>query len=123
MEIIRWLLGRAVLFVNRVTWPPEGHRPPDHQARVERELEGHALYQFQACPFCVKVRRTLRRLNLPMELRDARAAGSHRRDLLEQGGQLKVPCLRIEQKDGSSRWIYESDDIIAYLQGRFPLTD
>ncbi|MDZ7750954.1 MAG: glutathione S-transferase N-terminal domain-containing protein [Gammaproteobacteria bacterium] len=123
MEIIRWLLGRTVLFVNRVTWPPEGRRPPEEQARVEQELKGHALYQFNACPFCVKVRREMRRLNLPMELRDARAAGPHRRDLLEQGGQFKVPCLRIEQEDGSSRWMYESDDIIAYLQARFPLAD
>lgn len=122
MEIVRWLLGRMVLFVNWATWPPRGAREPQAQAEVERALADYALYQFNACPFCVKVRRTLRRLDLPMELRDARAEGPHRRELIEQGGQLKVPCLRIANGDGSYRWLYESDDIIRHLEERFPLT-
>jgi glutathione S-transferase len=38
----------------------------------------------------------------------------YRQELLEQGGKVKVPCLRIEQ-DGQVKWLYESNDIIAYL--------
>jgi glutathione S-transferase len=34
---------------------------------------------------------------------------------------MKVPCLRIEHEDGHSEWMYESDEIVAYLQRRFPL--
>jgi glutathione S-transferase len=30
-----------------------------------------------------------------------------------------VPCLRIEKEDGSSEWMYESKDIIAYLDERY----
>jgi len=34
------------------------------------------------------------------------------------GGKRKVPCLRIEE-DGKTEWMYESNDIIAYLEQRF----
>ena len=77
-----------------------------------------ALYQFNGCPFCVKVRRTLRRLNVPVELRDASGNAEHRQTLLAEGGKIKVPCLRIEEDD-QTRWLYESDAINAYLESRF----
>lgn len=35
--------------------------------------------------------------------------------LMQGGGKTQVPCLRIEQADGSVEWMYESDDIIRYL--------
>jgi glutathione S-transferase len=38
--------------------------------------------------------------------------------LLAGGGKLKVPCLHI-QEEGQSRWLYESNAIIAYLEQRF----
>ena len=41
-----------------------------------------------------------------------------RQALLEGGGKVKVPCLRIEE-NGQVRWMYESSEIIAYLEGRF----
>ncbi|SLJ83579.1 glutathione S-transferase N-terminal domain-containing protein [Psychrobacter sp. DAB_AL43B] len=41
-----------------------------------------------------------------------------RSELAENGGRVKVPCLRIEE-NGEVQWMYESNDIIAYLQQRF----
>ena len=41
------------------------------------------------------------------------------RELIEQGGQYMVPCLRIEKEDGTAQWLYESTDIIRYLTERF----
>ena len=32
------------------------------------------------------------------------------------GGKRRVPCLRIEATPGEVQWLYESMDIIAYLQ-------
>jgi glutaredoxin len=121
MKLVRWLLGRIVLFINWLTWPRAGVRPPEQQQAVEAALAHYALYQFHACPFCVKVRRALRRLNLPMALRDAKPEGPFRTELLQQGGAVKVPCLRIEHPDGRIEWMYESSDIIAYLEQTFPL--
>ncbi len=58
------------------------------------------------------------RLNLRVETRDAKRDEAHRATLLNQGGRVKVPCLRIE-KDGVVEWLYESNAIIAYLDERF----
>ncbi|RMS55916.1 hypothetical protein ALP65_02245 [Pseudomonas aeruginosa] len=88
------------------------------QAEVERALRNLSLYQFRACPFCVKTRRAMHRLNLPMQLKDAMNDPQARQALLEGGGKVKVPCLRIEE-NGQVRWMYESSEIIAYLEGRF----
>ena len=120
MKFVRWFLGRIVLLINWLTWPRAGKRADDQQRQIEASLARYALYQFHACPFCVKVRRTLQRLNLPIELRDAKA-GPFREELKQQGGEVKVPCLRIEQADGSVEWMYESSDIIAYLEKNYPL--
>ena len=77
-----------------------------------------SIYQFYACPFCIKTRRSIRRLNLPMEYRNAQAPGPVRDELQQLGGKIKVPCLRIEDEK-EERWLYESNDIIAYLDRRF----
>ena len=121
MKFVRWFLGRIVLFVNWLTWPRAGVRNPEAQQQVEVAVANHSLYQFHACPFCVKVRRQMQRLNLPIALRDAKAEGPYRDELRQQGGEVKVPCLRIDHADGSTEWMYESSDIIAYLNKTFPL--
>ncbi|MDU2873429.1 MAG: glutathione S-transferase N-terminal domain-containing protein, partial [Pseudomonas aeruginosa] len=53
-----------------------------------------------------------------MQLKDAMNDPQARQALLEGGGKVKVPCLRIEE-NGQVRWMYESSEIIAYLEGRF----
>lgn len=115
-------MGRIVLLINWLTWPRAGKRSADEQQRVEAVLANHALYQFHACPFCVKVRRAMQRLNLPIELRDAKSDEQSRLELQMQGGEVKVPCLRIEHADGKIEWMYESSDIISYLEQKFPLS-
>ena len=91
MKLIRWVVGRIVLLINWLTWPKAGKRDSALQQQVEQQLKHYALYQFAACPFCVKVRREMRRLNLPIELRDAKNDQQHRGDLQTQGGRIKVP--------------------------------
>ena len=39
--------------------------------------------------------------------------------LVAGGGRLKVPCLQIREADGQERWLYDSKDIVSYLEGRF----
>ena len=53
-----------------------------------------------------------------MELRDASGNAEHRQTLLNEGGKIQVPCLRIEE-DGQTRWLYESSAIRSYLEERF----
>jgi len=120
VKALRVVVGQLVVFISFLTRPSPMQREPAAQAAVNDAASSLALYQFHGCPFCVKVRRTLRRLNLPVELRDASGNTEHRQTLLAEGGKIKVPlpCLRIEE-DGQTRWLYESDAINAYLESRF----
>ena len=61
----------------------------------------------------------MKRQSLKIEHRDATRSEKYRGELLQGGGQLKVPCLRIETENGETQWMYESADITEYLQGRF----
>lgn len=118
-KIVRAVLGPFLLLKERLTAPAGLVREAAAQAEVERQCRGLALYQFTTCPFCIKVRQEMRRLSLPIELRDARSDPVHRAALLEGGGKPMVPCLRIREAGGAERWMYESDDIVAYLRQRF----
>lgn len=119
MAVIRWILGRLILLVDALTSPRGIKRPREAQALLDRHTASLTLYQFKACPFCVKVRRYLRRHTLNIETRDAKADPQHRTALLEGGGKIKVPCLRIEDEQGRSQWLYESSEIIRYLEQRY----
>ena len=78
--------------------------------RPEKPL---VLYEFEACPYCRKVREALTMLDLVAEIRPCpKSGGVYRPELVEVGGKAQFPYLidpntRVE--------MYESDDIIAYL--------
>lgn len=118
VKALRVGLGQLIIFTDFITRPSKKKRPAEAQAQVDQAARGLTLYQFHACPFCVKTRRTLRRLNVPVALRDAKNNQQDRQTLLEQGGRIKVPCLRIEE-NGETTWMYESKVIIDYLDKRF----
>ncbi|NTV94994.1 MAG: glutaredoxin [Thiobacillus sp.] len=118
-KTLRLVLGPVLLLKERLSAPAGLVRTPEAQAEVDRQCRDLALYQFKTCPFCIKVRQEMRRLSLNIELRDARNDAGHSAALLQGGGRGMVPCLRIDEADGSSRWMYESDDIVAYLRRRF----
>ena len=119
MAFIRWFLGKILLTLNFLTTPRGIKRAADEQAQIDKLTHQLALYQFNACPFCIKVRRAMKRYSLNVELRDAKNDAMFRQELLEQGGRIKTPCLRITNEDGSVSWMYESNDIIRYLEKKF----
>jgi glutaredoxin len=118
IELIRWPLGQLILLIDWLTAPRPPQRDPRQQAIVDRATDGLALYQFKACPYCVKTRRAMRRLGVTIETREARREPRWREELLRGGGRVQVPCLRIPDTTGAARWLYESDDIIAFLEQR-----
>jgi glutaredoxin len=117
MFVIRWILGRIILLLNAVFAPKPRTRTQEAQAHVTEKSQALSLYQYPACPFCVKVRRTMRRQNLPIKTINAKQ-DEHKQVLVNHGGKLQVPCLRIE-KDGQVEWLYESSTIINYLNDEF----
>lgn len=118
VNLVRNLLGCIIAFFDLITRPRKLKRSAEAQKAVEQEVKTMALYQFFACPFCIKTRRALHRLNLPIETRNAKRGTPYREELETQGGKGKVPCLRICEH-GQDIWMYESNEIIAYLDKRF----
>ena len=70
MFVIRWLIGRIILLLNFVFSPKGVQRSSEHQQALDIKTEHLSLYQLPACPFCVKVRRSLKRDGLNINLRN-----------------------------------------------------
>ena len=117
LKALREGLGRLIILIDWIFSPLRLKRTKDVQADVNQQTAALKLYQFYACPFCIKTRRAMKRLNLAIETRNAQA-GEFREELQLMGGKIKVPCLKIEGEDGVC-WVYESDAIINYLEKRF----
>jgi glutaredoxin len=115
MKLVRWILGKLIISLDLLTRTAPVKRDIDSQEKIDSLSKQLSLYQFAACPFCVKVRRYLHHNALKVELRDAKNNSEHKRALIREGGKHKVPCLRIDGENSQVTWLYESKDIIAYL--------
>lgn len=82
------------------------------------------LYEFEACPFCRKVREAMSTLDLDVLMFPCPKGGERYRPFVQQrGGKAQFPFL-IDENTGFEG--YESDEIIQYLfktygDGRIPL--
>lgn len=117
LKAFRTSMGSLIIFLNWITPLKRQSRSEIDQNKVQQSVLGHALYQHKSCPFCVKTRRAMRRLNLEVELRDIGKNKLFRDELEIGGGRVKVPCLRVEE-EGRVNWLYESQEIIHYLENR-----
>jgi len=113
---VRRILGPIMLLIDKMTSPKSIEHPVEKQQQLDQVTQNMALYQFKTCPFCIKVRREIKRQSLNIELRDAQYDQQHRQQLLNEGGKIKVPCLQVVNKNGNHTWLYESNDVIHYLR-------
>jgi len=118
-KAIHAIVGPILLAIDWLTTPRGIERAPDEQQRIDRQTKNLVMYQFFTCPFCIKTRRAIKRLSLNIETRDALSDATSRQQLLDGGGEIKVPCLRITGEDGNVEWLYESNEIIRYLNENF----
>lgn len=116
---LRLILMPFMLLWAKLATPKGITRTPEAQQKIDRECTSLKLYQFKTCPFCIKVRHEMARLSLQIALRDAQHDAAHRSELLQGGGKIQTPCLQLTDSAGNVQWIYESSDIINYLQQRF----
>jgi glutaredoxin len=115
MFVIRWLLGRIILLLNFIFSPKAINRSSEQQLALDTSTEHLSLYQLPACPFCVKVRRDMKRNGLNINLRNINNQSEYKDELIREGGKRTVPCLKITSKDNETKWLYESKEIINYL--------
>jgi len=119
-RIIRIIAGPIMLLWEVISSPKGIERSQDEQKLVNDKTNYLALYQYPTCPFCIKVRREIKRLSLNIELRDAKNDDEFQLELLAQGGKAQVPCLKISNSQNDEvEWMYESDAINSYLQSNF----
>jgi glutathione S-transferase len=74
------------------------------------------LYEFEACPYCRKVREVLCELDLDYLVHPVAHGSPRRSRLVEIGGKMQVPYL-VDPNTGVR--LYESSDIIAYLNATY----
>lgn len=116
--LIRNLLGGIIAFFDVITRGAKLKRTADAQQQIQHDLQTLTLYQFFACPFCIKTRRAMYKMNLPIAKRSVSKGSPFREELLQGGGKIQTPCLRIETPDKVT-WLYDSSEIIKYLEQRF----
>jgi len=87
-------------------------RVADRQAH----LQPLTLYNMEGSPYCRKVRETLSELDLDAVIRNLPKGSPKRSELVQRAGKMQVPYL-IDTNTG--REMYESDDIIAYLEDTY----
>ena len=121
MNLIRWFLGKLILFINLLTLPKPIIRKKIDQDAIDKKTKHLTIYQFEACPFCVKVRRFVRKNSLKINLKDAKNNKVFKSQLINGGGKHKVPCLKIERLNSKTKWLYESTEIIKFLKKEFKL--
>jgi glutathione S-transferase len=94
-------------------------RTETEQRVVDEETKNLSLYHFPMCPYCLRVRRVIKKLKLDIKLRDINRVAGYRTELLTRGGHTTVPCLRIQGSEENVQWLYESSDINRYLANKF----
>ena len=74
------------------------------------------LYDFEACPYCRKVREVLCELDLDYVERPVAQGSPRRAELIRLGGKMQAPYL-VDPNTGTR--LYESEDINAYLRATY----
>ena len=74
-----------------------------------------SIYIREGCPFVERVRAAAAPLQLAIDWRDI-VDPQHCADLMARGGKCQVPFLVDDEYDAC---LYESEDIIAYLEGQY----
>lgn len=72
------------------------------------------LYYRPTCPFCIRVTDFMRSRGIEIPRRNISIDSEAARTLVSVGGKQQVPCLFIDGKP-----LYESSDIIAWLDANF----
>jgi len=119
-QLIDQALQRARCFLTTVGAGVQ--RPDTEQQRVDQQTATLALYEMPACPYCCKVRRRVRKLGLNIPGRDVYADDDAYNTLVAATHSSQVPCLYISAPGMEPRWLFESNDIVAWLEEHFGRT-
>ena len=89
MQIIRFILGRIILFLDWLTSPRPNKISRTELDAIQNKVKNMTIYEFRACPFCVRVRRFMKKNNISQVLvvdnNDSFIGVVHILDIIKQG--------------------------------------
>lgn len=77
------------------------------------------LFEFEACPFCRRVREVVTYLDLAVIVVPCARGSRHRAEVVSRGGRAQFPYMVDCSAGGSPVEMYESADIVSYLLNRY----
>jgi glutaredoxin len=78
----------------------------------------YAIYISRFCGACYRVLNAVDELGIDIEIRDVTANPGLRDEIRRATGRRTVPVLRIIE-DGQQEWMFESREIVKFLNRRF----
>ncbi len=118
MNVSRQIKGMTLSVINRVLPVKPLEWNNEKRSIIDRESRRMQLYFCRRCPSSVQVQRSCERLGLHMVEKDVGRVNSYRNELVNGGGQPRVPCLRLDL-DNKTTWLYGQREIVSYLEGRY----
>lgn len=118
MSLTRQLKGKALDLVDRLVPVRTQQRSAEQRNLLERESRRMHLYYTRCCPSSISIRRHCERIGLRVVEKDVLRVNAYRHELLNGGGEPRVPCLRIDDEQGG-RWLYSPEAIRDFLDKRF----
>jgi hypothetical protein len=109
------------MFDSLYSLPPIS-RSEEESRKLAKATSGLSLYDYKGCVASRRTRQEIRRLNIDIERRDIGKCSIHQDNLLAEYGELKAPCLRVEEK-GEVQWIDKPEQILFFLNERFALKE
>lgn len=120
MSVKRRMQGICFMFADSCFKVKPVVRSNEEQCSLDRESRRIQLYFCKTCPTSIKIKRRCEQLGLRIVEKDVQRVDAYRNELVHGGGEVRVPCLRVEgQKGKDARWLYEGENILKYLNRRF----
>lgn len=118
MSWLKPITGVFFCQLSRLIMPRRVKRDKTCQIQVDRDASSITFYDLPASIECCLIRRLIYKLNIAVQIRDVGRHYQYRVEVLE-GGQGRVPCLKIESPRENTQWLYKRCEIQQYLQQRF----
>lgn len=118
MSVVRYFKGKALAFAYQLFPVRPLARSGMEKDSLERESRKMQLYFCHDCPSSLMIQRYCQRLGLRVVKKNVAQVIRYRNELINGGGQSRVPCLRVEE-EGNVYWLYSREKIKRFLAQRF----
>lgn len=118
MSFVRYFKGKTLSWAYQLLPVRPVVCSVERRNAMERDSRRMQLFFSHDCPASLATQRYCQRLGLRVVEKNVARVLSYRNELLNEGGQSRVPCLRVEE-EGEVKWLYSCDSIRRFLDQRF----